>query len=239
MNLAVETRLVGDVGIVRCTGRIVEGGEADRLRGALDELIDEAPFIVLNLSSVDFIDSSGVGLLVRYLHKTESARGGIKLCGVPARIREALAVTHLAKLFEMYDAEEEAIAAFCRARPATALPYEYVPDILCVASSPDVLAYVRELVGQSGYGVVSASNVPDALTLLKATQPKVVVMTADVRNGPRTPTAEKFHQLAANIAVVELPADFSTHDAADAARHLLERIRTVVTTPHAARHADS
>lgn len=49
----------------------------------------------LDLADVHFLDRSGLGLLVRFLTRTQTARGDLKLCAVPVYIREVLRVTRL------------------------------------------------------------------------------------------------------------------------------------------------
>src|SRR4051794_40859682 len=86
MPLSVQSRPVGDVTVITCRGRIIEGPES----AALQEHVGVQSHdrcIVLNLCEVDFIDSSGLGLLVRLLTRCRAAGGDLKLCAVPGRIR--------------------------------------------------------------------------------------------------------------------------------------------------------
>ena len=96
---------------------------------------------------------------------------------------------------------------------------------MCVDPSANVLAYVRELLGQAGYGVMTATNLPDARILLRATHPKLVVIGVVLRASRDTSTAETFHKLAEAIGVVELATDFSSHEAGDAGRELLAAVQ--------------
>ena len=64
--------------------------------------------------------------------------------------------------------------------------------ILCIDSSADVLAYVRVLLRQTGYGMLTAANVYDALILLRVTAPRMVIVSADIRALGGTDTAEAF-----------------------------------------------
>jgi hypothetical protein len=98
------------------------------------------------------------------------------------------------------------------------------PDILCVDPSVDVLAYLRELLKQPGYQLLTASNLPDALVLLKTTRPRVVVVGPELRAAGVTWTTQEFNRIASQGAVVELPPGFSARDAGDAALPLLQAI---------------
>jgi anti-sigma B factor antagonist len=226
MALSVQSRLVGHVTVVTCSGRIVEGAESAPLQQRLDSVIaSPAPFVILDLAGVEFIDSAGLGLLVRYLTKSRAAHGHLKLCALPAKVSEVLRITRLASTFESYASEAEAIAASYQRAPSASAPYRFSTDILCVDKSVDVQCYVREVLAQAGYSVMTAGNLPDALVLLQATRPKVVIIGADLRGSRNTWTAERFNNLADARPVVELPADFSHDDAGSAGQRLLDDVR--------------
>ncbi len=227
MPLSLQSRRVGDITVVKCRGRIVEGAESAALSQHLTDRLSDGPHIVLDLGDVAFLDSAGLGLLVLWLSRVQAARGRFTLCALPPHIVEVLRVTKLRTVLESYASEEEAIAACYRSGRSPDAVYRFTTDILCVEPSDEVLAYVRQLLGQAGYGVVTASNLPDGLVLLMATQPKVVVMGAALRAQRGTQTADKFTRLAEARAVVELPVGFSTRDAGDAGRHLLDQVRAL------------
>jgi anti-sigma B factor antagonist len=227
--LSFDSRRVGDLAVVRCQGRIVEGDESAGLRRHLDDLLPYGANILLDLSQVEFIDSSGLGLLVRFLTRCRAADGDLQLCGLSPRIREVLRVTKLAAVFESHETEALAIAAFYE-RPMSAGAPRLERGILCVDKSTDVLAYLRELLKQAGYAALTTVNLPDALTLLKATQPKLVVIGADLRGARDTTTASTFNALVDRLAVVELPGNFSSTDAGDAGRHVLDQVNAVMAS---------
>ena len=224
MALTLSSRRVGEVTVITCSGRIVAGHESDALQSTLDELMPFSAHILLHLGAIDFIDSAGLGLLARYLTRVQNARGTLKICAVSPKIDDVLRVTRLKALFQPYDTEADPIAEVHRnARDTDSSPGR--SDILCVDESEDVLAYLRGLLREAGYRAITASNLPDALILLKATGPKVVVINADLRAVRTTRAASEFHKTADAGAVVELPSGFSAHDAADAARQVLTAIR--------------
>jgi len=224
VTLSLSSRRVGDITVLTCVGRLIEGEGCAVLQQQLQELLPLRPWILLHLGDVDFIDSSGLGLLVRYLARARHARGNVKVCAPSQRLREALKVTHLDRVIDCYESEADAITAFYD-RTKTGAVETTQADILCVANSPDVLAYVRELLTQAGYGVLAAGNLPDALVLLSATRPNLVIIDAQLWAMRGTRTADTFHKLADSVRLVELPADFSAQDASEAGRLLLDRVR--------------
>ncbi len=221
MQLSLEHRRVGDATVVTCTGRLVAGQEAAALEQSLEKHMPLARHVVLHLGGVDYIDSGGLGLLVRYLMRAQRSSGSLSVCAVSPKIDEVLRVTKLRTVFPPYESEAAAITDAHRdgaAIDATGT------TVLCVDRSTDVGAYLRELLKAAGYRVLTAHNLPDALVLLVATKPKVVLISAEMNAMRSTHTAEEFHRLAAERAVVELPGGFSTHDAADAGREVLRAI---------------
>ena len=229
MPLSLQSRQIGNITVVTCRGRIVDGPEAAVLQQQLKDLLPERRYIVLDLAEVNSIDSSGLGLLVRLLMRIQSVHGHLKLCGVQANIGELLRVTRLGTIFESHDTNAEAVAAFYQSAAAPRSSFRFDPlDILCVEKSLDVLAFVRELLTQAGYGVMTTDNLPDALTLLQATQPKLLVIGAELRAARATQTAERFNKLANAVLRVELPPDFSSVDAGRAADYLLAEVHAIM-----------
>ena len=114
MPLSFTTRRVGDVTIVSCHGRRIEGAESSALLGCMDLELESRPVLVLQLGEVEFIDSSGLGLLVRLLMRVRNAGGDMKLCGVSPGVNAALKTTRLDKVLDSHASEAEAIVAFSR-----------------------------------------------------------------------------------------------------------------------------
>ena len=90
MSLALRNRVIGDITVIACTGRIVEGDEAIALDAWVAKPVQFQPHIVLDLGGVPFIDSAGLGLLIRLRTKARTANGDLKLCAVGDHIREVL-----------------------------------------------------------------------------------------------------------------------------------------------------
>jgi anti-sigma B factor antagonist len=231
MPLVFESRIVGEIVVVTCRGSLVDGDESAALHRHLTELLPRAPFIVADLGGVGFIDSSGLGMLVRLLANARQARGGLKLCAVPPKVSEVLRVTRLATIFESYGTEADAIAAYYERPPSKGSSDTLDVDVVCIEQSANVLAYVRELLKRSGLGVATATNVPDALTLIRAMHPKVVVIGADTRSVTSAHAAEALRDLTNAVAVIELPPAFSGDDAGMAGRELLDRVRAAMRAP--------
>jgi len=68
--------------------------------------------ILLNLGEVTYLDSAGLGALVRSRTALAEQEGNLKLLQVPGRIQALLRITKLQHLFEMFDDEATAVASF-------------------------------------------------------------------------------------------------------------------------------
>jgi anti-sigma B factor antagonist len=97
-SLAFNVERNGDVALVHCRGRLVAGlcGEFyDKMRA----LIPENKRIVLDLTDLAFVDSMGLGTLVRLQVSAKSGGSCIELINLGKQIRELLGITHLLSLF--------------------------------------------------------------------------------------------------------------------------------------------
>ena len=95
------------------SGRITLGEASVAVRDAINDLMDKGnKKILLNLTDVNYIDSSGIGLLVSSLTNVRSHGGELKLVNITKRIRDLLQITKLFSLFDIKDDEATAVASF-------------------------------------------------------------------------------------------------------------------------------
>jgi anti-sigma B factor antagonist len=113
MPLEVTTRQSGNVVTLEMSGQITLGQSAARLRDAVNEaLANGHRHIILELHGVPFIDSAGLGELVRS-HAAVAHRGGkLKLARVEPRVQNLLKITRLLGMFEIHETEEAALSSF-------------------------------------------------------------------------------------------------------------------------------
>jgi len=116
MSLKVETRQLDGVTVVSCHGRIILGEESAGMRETLKRALTSSRQLVLDLSGVSYIDSSGLGTLVGVYSSARAAGADIKLAGLNQRLRDLLQITKLVTVFEVYDTVQEAVAALKRHR---------------------------------------------------------------------------------------------------------------------------
>ena len=111
--MKIETRTVGDVHILDCSGKITLGEGTMAIRNTVREVLKSGgKKIVLNLSEVNYIDSSGIGELVSTFTTVTNQDGQLKLLNLTKKIQELLQITKLLTVFSVYDNEQKALASF-------------------------------------------------------------------------------------------------------------------------------
>jgi anti-sigma B factor antagonist len=111
--MTITTREVSHVTIVDIAGRITLGDETGKLRDTIHQIIAVGKKkIVLNLASVDYIDSSGVGELVGSFTTVRNSGGELKLLNLTKKVHDVLHVTKLYTVFDIKDDEFTAIKSF-------------------------------------------------------------------------------------------------------------------------------
>ena len=122
MALKIGSRAVDGVKIIDCSGRIVFGDEASQLREWVKRELAENNRLILNLADVNYIDSGGIGTLVSLFTSARNAGGDIKLVHLTKRVGDLLQITKLITVFESYDDEKKAIAAFSGSHKVATMP---------------------------------------------------------------------------------------------------------------------
>ena len=111
--MKIDSRTVGDVHILDCSGKITLGEGTMAVRNTvLDILKTGGRKIVLNLADVNYIDSQGVGELVRSFTTVIDQGGQLKLLCLTKKIREILTITRLLTVFQVFDSETASVASF-------------------------------------------------------------------------------------------------------------------------------
>jgi anti-sigma B factor antagonist len=111
--MKIDTRTVGDVHILDCSGKITLGEGTMAVRNTVREVLRKGgKKIVLNLADVNYIDSSGIGELVSSYTTVTNQGGQLKLLNLTKKIQELLAITKLLTVFQVFDNEKTAVSSF-------------------------------------------------------------------------------------------------------------------------------
>jgi len=107
--MMVATREQSEATIVDVSGDVDMGTSPD-LRKALLESLKATSRLVVNLSAVRYVDSSGIASLVEVLKEARNKKKRLVLFGLTTGVREVLQLTRLTKIFEICETEEQALA---------------------------------------------------------------------------------------------------------------------------------
>jgi len=111
--LDVEVRTQGAVKIITLRGRLSLGESVDKVTGALKDLLNAGHiYFLVDLQEVPAIDSSGIGLLVRYLTNAKQKGGSLKLLNPSKFAVQTLNLVRVLNLFEVFTDQQQAVASF-------------------------------------------------------------------------------------------------------------------------------
>jgi anti-sigma B factor antagonist len=111
-TLQIADRVVSGVTILDLQGRLVLD-ETEFFRRRIEELIRENRLqVILNLKGVTYIDSAGIGMMVGKYLSVRRLGGDVKLMHLSPRSHRVMTITKLLTVFDAFDSEEQAIAAF-------------------------------------------------------------------------------------------------------------------------------
>jgi anti-sigma B factor antagonist len=111
--MQIDERRVGDVTILDMKGKMTLGDGDELLRGKVASLVQAGDKkIVLNLGEVPYLDSAGLGEVVRTYTTVSRQGGSLKLLNLTKRIKDLLAITKLLTVFDSFDNENEAVTSF-------------------------------------------------------------------------------------------------------------------------------
>lgn len=109
----INARKRGQVQLVQLRGQLRMGPAVDELRQTIEESFGNGDTrIVLNLAEVGMIDSSGIGLLVKFLASAKQRGGSVKLVQPTKFAVQTLRLVGVLNLFEVFDDDEKAVASF-------------------------------------------------------------------------------------------------------------------------------
>jgi anti-sigma B factor antagonist len=108
-----SSRRVGTVVIIDIEGKILLGDGDVEIKQAVDELLDQnQKHILLNLAKVPYVDSAGLGEMIRCFTAIRKAGGSLRLLAPNQRLIDLLSITKLVNVFDWYNDEAAALKSF-------------------------------------------------------------------------------------------------------------------------------
>ncbi|MEW6321594.1 MAG: STAS domain-containing protein [Acidobacteriota bacterium] len=111
--MEIGERVVNDVTVLDLKGKMTLGEGDELLKDKINSLLANGrKKLVLNLEGVPYIDSAGLGEIVRTYTTVSRQGGSLKLLNLTKRIEDLLSITKLLTVFETFDTEAEAVNSF-------------------------------------------------------------------------------------------------------------------------------
>src|SRR4051812_19512889 len=111
--MQIDERTIGDVLVLDVKGRITLGEGDELLKDKVNSLLNQGyRKLVLNLAEVPYIDSAGLGEIVRTYTTVSRQGGSLKLLSLTKRITDLLSITKLLTVFETFESEQDAVKSF-------------------------------------------------------------------------------------------------------------------------------
>ena len=111
--MQIEERAIGDVMVLDLKGKITLGEGDELLKDKVNSLVNQGRRkVVLNLAEVPYLDSAGLGEVVRAYTTVSRQGGSLKLLNLTKRITDLLSITKLLTVFDTFDSEDEAVRSF-------------------------------------------------------------------------------------------------------------------------------
>ncbi|HYM26303.1 MAG TPA: STAS domain-containing protein [Vicinamibacterales bacterium] len=111
--MQIQERAAGDVMVLDLKGKITLGEGDELLKDKVNSLVNQGhKKVILNLADVPYIDSAGLGEIVRTYTTVSRQGGSLKLLNLTKRITDLLAITKLLTVFETFDSESDAVKSF-------------------------------------------------------------------------------------------------------------------------------
>jgi anti-sigma B factor antagonist len=113
MALKITNLSSGNIMLIEPKGSLIGGDETDAIKNTITKLLQDGnKKLIIDLGSVDYLNSTALGVLVSG-HTSYSKSGGkIKLCNVNKNIQNIFVITKLTLVFDVFESQKEAIASF-------------------------------------------------------------------------------------------------------------------------------
>ncbi len=111
--MEIQERVLENVVVVDLNGKLTIGEGDELLREKINSLMQQGHTnLLLNLGEVPYVDSAGLGEIVRTFTTVKHQGGTLKLVNLTKRIKDLLTITKLLTVFDTYESEAEAVGSF-------------------------------------------------------------------------------------------------------------------------------
>lgn len=110
--MRIDIERIGGVSIIEIPGTTLDASNTEDFREAIDMCMQPDSRVVFDLHELQFVDSSGIGVLLTSLRELHSMGGDAKLCGMVDSVLNMFRLVRMDRVFDIHGTREEATAAF-------------------------------------------------------------------------------------------------------------------------------
>ncbi len=110
--MQVKTEQIGDVVIAHLLSDALDAANAKDFKSQIAPVIVNGAKLVFDLSSLKFVDSSGLGALLSSLRQINALGGDLKLCGMIKPVRALFELVRMHRVFEIFNTQDEALRSY-------------------------------------------------------------------------------------------------------------------------------
>jgi anti-sigma B factor antagonist len=112
-GMELSTRIEGnDVLVIEMSGESLDASNVREFRDAATAAIQDRTRVVLDMSGVKFVDSSGLGALISCLRQVNGRKGDFRLCSMSKTVRALFELMRMHRVFNIHEARDEAVRSF-------------------------------------------------------------------------------------------------------------------------------
>lgn len=114
MEIKISVKKISDAAVITCEGQL-ETGTNEELRRALSDILDKGTVkIVIDMSKINFMSSSGWGAVIGYLRQARNGGGDIVLAAMSEHVRDGYCMAEFNEIIDAYDTVEKAIEGLAK-----------------------------------------------------------------------------------------------------------------------------
>lgn len=107
-----STKELTEVTVVAVPGPRLDSSNTKKFKSATMPVVEGSTRLIVDMSAVQFVDSSGLGTILSFLRQVTAKGGDLKVCGLSKAVRALFELVRMHKVIEIYNTKEEALAAF-------------------------------------------------------------------------------------------------------------------------------
>jgi anti-sigma B factor antagonist len=111
--MQIKEKMEGDIAVLSFKGDLLGEPDTTKIREKIHSLVtDKVKKVVVDMSGVNFMNSSGIGTMIAALTTMKNSGGALRLANVGGKVQNLFVITQLVKVFDTYETVERALASY-------------------------------------------------------------------------------------------------------------------------------